>query len=142
MSTPSTPKTYNAWSDTETDALLEWLSVPANYLSYCNGTKTKVCAVIAAALKTKTQSQVENKIKNMIRDYKKATDWRNATGRGVEEAGGTIEAELNRRCSRFADLDAIFGTRPNVNPPLEMNEFVTVDEAEHVVAVPERDLLS
>jgi hypothetical protein len=34
-----------------------------------------------------TAYQVENKLKKMIRDYKKATDWRNATGRGVEEAG-------------------------------------------------------
>jgi hypothetical protein len=116
-STMSTAKAYSTWSDAETDALLEWLSVPNNYSSYCNGTKTKAYAAIAEALKTKTACQVENKLKNMTRDYKKATDWRSATGRGVEEAGGTIEAELNRRCSRFAELDAIFGTRPNVNPP-------------------------
>jgi hypothetical protein len=61
--------------------------------------------------------KVENKLKKMLRHYKVAVDWRNATGRGVEEGGGTIAGELNRRCARFADLDAIFGTRPNINPP-------------------------
>jgi hypothetical protein len=138
----STPKTYTTWSDAETDALLEWLSVPANCLSYRTGTKTKVCVVIAEALKTKTASQVDNKIKNMTRDYKKAIDWRKATGRGVEGAGGTIEAELNQRCPRFADLDDIFGTRPNLNPPSDVDFLVTGDGSEAVVAAPERDLLS
>jgi hypothetical protein len=38
---------------------------------------------------------------------------------------GTIEATLNQKCARFADLDAIFGTRPNLNPPFskEISRF-------------------
>jgi hypothetical protein len=110
-------KSYNVWSNAETDALLEWLSVPDNYRSYCTGTKTRAYTAIAEALRTKTRKQVENKVKKMLRDYKRAIDWRNATGRGVEEAGGTIQDELSQRCSRFAELDAIFGTRPNLDPP-------------------------
>ena len=109
----ATTKSYNSWSDAEADALFEWLSVPENYASYITGTKTKACAAIANALKTKSASQVENKLKDMMGNYKKATDWRGATGCGMEEAGETIEAELNRRYSRFAELDDIFRTRPN-----------------------------
>src|SRR3954454_16804213 len=107
MSTASPKKRYSTWSDAETDRLFEWLCVPANHSFYHNSIKAKTYAIIAEALKTKTAYQVENKLKKMTRDYKKAIDWRNSTGRGVEEGGGTIQAELNRRCPRFADLDAI-----------------------------------
>src|SRR5690348_4559416 len=112
-----TAKSYSIWSDAETDALLEWLSVPDNYRTYCTGTKTKAYAAIAEVLKTKSREQVENKLEKLLRDYKSAIDWKNAIGRGVEEAGGTIKAGLNKRCARFAEINAIFGTRPNLNPP-------------------------
>jgi hypothetical protein len=76
----------------------------------------------------------------MLRNYKSAIDWRNATGRGVEEVGGTIEAELNRRCSRFAELDAIFGTRPNMNPPALWSSLASGGEPEDVAAMLEDGL--
>jgi hypothetical protein len=78
----------------------------------------------------------------MLRNYKGAIDWRNATGRGVEEAGGTIEAELNRRCSWFAELDAIFGTRPNMNPPATFEPLASGEEPEDAAVVLEDGLLA
>jgi hypothetical protein len=86
------------------------------------------------------EKQEENKLKVMLRRYKDAIGWRNATGRGVEEAGGTIEAELNRRCARFAELDAIFGTRPNMNPPETLEFSAPGEEPEDALAVPENGL--
>jgi hypothetical protein len=57
------PKTYVAWSDAETDTLLEWLSSPDNYRSYCTGVKTRAYIAIANVLETKTKEQVSTSSK-------------------------------------------------------------------------------
>ncbi|KAL3686128.1 hypothetical protein R1sor_004150 [Riccia sorocarpa] len=77
-----------------------------------------------AAVKKKTERYVEN--------YRKALVFYKGTGSGVTEeerqAGVTMEAKMNALCPHFSRMHALFGSRPNVDPPALCMICIPADE--------------
>lgn len=123
--------------DGSLDVLMEWLTTEGNYAEYCgcNGnkgkTKTQHHKELAILLKEKlpecerTEKDVENKIVNLERQFRQASDWVANTGQGVDNPGD-FEAAVKRRCPLFQELEPIMGDRPNARP-LATNEDSSSD---------------
>jgi hypothetical protein len=73
----------------------------------------------------------------MLRNYRVAVAWRDATGHPVEGARETVEAELNKKCARFAEIDAIFNKQPGIAPASGRESLRHDEEAGNTAAVSE-----
>jgi hypothetical protein len=140
-SKPPAKKRKLPWEEDGTlEVLMEWLTTEGNYAEYCgsNGnkgkTKTQHHKELAILIKEKvpdsnrTEKDVENKITGLESQFRKACDWANNTGQGVDNPGD-FKAAVLKRCPLFDELDPIMGDRPNAKP-LYTNEENSDDTLE------------
>lgn len=118
--------------------LMEWITTHGNYACYCGSsgnrglTKTAHHKLIADLIKKKipqserNEKDVENKITALERSFRKAVDWLNNTGQGVENPGD-IEQAIKKRCPHYEELEPIMGERPNAKP-LSTSEMLSSDD--------------
>ncbi|KAG9406046.1 hypothetical protein AC1031_003967 [Aphanomyces cochlioides] len=115
------------------DVLLEWLTTPGNYTRWKGGdkssgeTKTALAKQIKLIMATsgivhRETKDITQKINNMESAYRKAIDWRDQTGQGIEDEG-TLMDELNKRCPNFNELDAVMHDRPSTRPLATMDDI-------------------
>ena len=62
-----------------------------------------------------TTKKINDKISNMKRQWKEAKALQENTGWGIREDEQSINQALERKCPFFHRLDAIWGSKPNVN---------------------------
>lgn len=120
------------WDDGSMKVLLDWLTTEENYTMYSGGTgndgKTKAAfqKEIAAYINervdgsSRTPKDVANKIQKLETQFRKASDWTNATGAGVESPGD-VEKYVKKLCLYYYELEDVMGARPNAKP-LATNE--------------------
>ena len=108
--------------------LMDWLTTEGNYAAYSGATKsnngTSKAAFhkqIAITIKEKVPDSewdakdVENKVNLLEAQFRKASDWKNCTGQGIDDPG-SVEEYLKKLCRYYNELEPVMGDRPNAKP--------------------------
>ena len=116
-------------------ALLDWLTTEGNYAAYAGANKKNKGTPksahhkqIAEFVQSKVpESQrdakdVQNKINSLESQFRKASDWKNNTGAGLDDPG-SIEKGILDRCAHCNELEPIMGDRPNAKPLATSEDF-------------------
>jgi hypothetical protein len=113
------------------DVLLDWLTNGSNYMRWKGGasggtTKEKMCSDVVALLRNqeilhRTNRDIRNKIGELERSYRSATDWLAKTGQGIQEedtstGSNTIQAYVTKICKFYDILHPIMRDRPSARP--------------------------
>ncbi|CAB9531800.1 expressed unknown protein [Seminavis robusta] len=127
---------YVTWEeDGSQQILLNWITTVDNYSKYCgstenNGTsKAQYHRIISELIVKQTNGQsqktardVANKIQKLEAQFRKASDWLNCTGAGLETGPGNISVYVKEKlCPFYYELECVMGDRPNAQP-LATNE--------------------
>ena len=108
--------------------LMDWITTEGNYNRYRGGDKHNGMskASIATSIGTEIYNKigvprlgkdVENKIQNLEAQYKKASDWKGATGAGISDPG-KVEEYLRKLCPYYFELQPIMESRHTTRPLL------------------------
>ena len=108
--------------------VMDWITTEGNYNRYRGGDKQNVMtkASIASSIATeffnkigvkRLGKDVENKIQNFEALYKKASDWKGATGAGISDPG-KVEEYLRKLCPYYFELQPIMESRHTTRPLL------------------------
>jgi hypothetical protein len=107
---------------------MDWMTTKGNYNRYQGGdkhngmTKASIASSIATEIfnkigVTRLGKDVENKIQNFEALYKKASDWKGATGAGISDPG-KVEEYLRKLCPYYFELQPIMESRHTTRPLL------------------------
>jgi len=77
------------------------------------------------------------KLTTLEASYRAAADWMRQTGSGVEAEGGDFRTYLLQLCPFYDQLDKVFSTKVNANPPY-LNDYSSNDELD-VESIPTLD---
>ena len=108
--------------------LMDWITTEGNYNRYRGGdkhngmTKASIATSIGTEILnkigvTRIGKDVENKIQNLEALYKKASDWKGATGAGISDPG-KVEEYLRKLCPYYFELQPIMESRHTTRPLL------------------------
>lgn len=97
--------------------------------------KALASAVTKAQANVWTQQMAKSRFQSYYDLYKKAKRESNGTGFGVTDDDRTrdittVEQKLDSLCPFFADMDDIFGNKPNVSPP-SISESAVLSDDQH-----------
>jgi hypothetical protein len=77
---------------------------------------------------TRTGKMVRDKIHHLEASFRKAHDWANNTGQGVEKDGEEFKAAVELRCEYYYLLEPIMGDRASAQPKHTTDSFLDGDE--------------
>ncbi|KAL3692303.1 hypothetical protein R1sor_005954 [Riccia sorocarpa] len=122
------------------EAVVTYIEEPENFRQVMGGgkktkvggkciSKTKAFHIMASHLKNiagfpdVTGEEMKKRFERYVLRYKKARQFKEATGRGLSEkeleSGMTIEEKVEKICPHFDRMHAILGQRANIAPPAE-----------------------
>jgi hypothetical protein len=106
------------WSTEDTSMLINHME--SRMVEFTTGVKEKFYSsfLISSGLRFWKQ-QVKTKCSELVSTYKTWRDKFSASGFGVEETdGGSISEMLAAKFPYYSRMDEIFGSRPNITPPV------------------------
>ncbi|KAG9405938.1 hypothetical protein AC1031_003856 [Aphanomyces cochlioides] len=125
---------------TSMDVIINWMSNETNYKRWKGGDKT--CGSRKASLASeivtimsshgihhRTIKDVVQKIGDIERSYRAASDWLGNTGQGVEDEA-SVEKEVKRICPYYYILDDVMRDRASTAPLLTSDNLDDNDESD------------
>ena len=134
---------YDSETYSSMQILLNWMTTEGNYSlfrgdvsspSTLSKRKKDYCADLAKFMNdskvqiTRTGKMVRDKIHHLEASFRKAHDWANNTGQGVEKDGEEFKAAVELRCEYYYLLEPIMGDRASAQPKHTTDSFLGGDE--------------
>ncbi|RPA95646.1 hypothetical protein L873DRAFT_1845858 [Choiromyces venosus 120613-1] len=134
------PTAHAVWTTSKMEALIEWLEESENLRKTKKGSrvsKKQIIKEVAGKIPTEPEVKVSYKYDNLLKSYHEAVKHNNSqSGSGLsmrdldEGKKNTLRIEkLLSQCLFFFRLEAIFGDRLSIRPPIHYDSSVSKEEA-------------